>query len=495
MAKPEQRRRVEVYFVLYLAALTLLLPDLENDQKTVDINQAKSIAVPFQIIPEKSVLTCRLLRNHSNNTIISLDSINNIYFRGDVTDVEFDFIVEDQLRRAKYVINENSSNVFNVVKNYDNSSIQFRWQPILNDIVNKSYIVRVNAKAKDKFKPSLIYQSSSQFSLNLIFVNEDPVLTSNDINNQILNEIVNTSAENLTQNNTPVVIQNPSSFAQTANIDLQPESYNLKSVAMSKWTNKVFLYGVNPINGLLKNPEIKIVSQSEGSGGTASISNFLENAIVLEGTTPAYGKMRVELDIIRATDNKRVKTEFNIEPIAIQKPEFDRVMYPEMSYLIKSNLPLVTNAEVSCLLKDNDKIRHRAIEGEEFIFTPRLSDTGKVLSLERLVNGKLIETAHQIEVRNYPNPEIIGFEKSGDTILVRTKAYGFNDGRKNLVTSIVSENSSIKQRELIGKSREEKGYIFFQVFTLTNFKNIDVLRIKVKDTRNYESTRAEIKLK
>ena len=96
MNRNRKRRLVEIYFILYLSALLFLLPDGKKDD--VDsIGTGIQIYQPsFNLIPEKNTLICRVVLDSAGPRIMYLDSVNTIFYTGDVEDVNFEFTVEDQ---------------------------------------------------------------------------------------------------------------------------------------------------------------------------------------------------------------------------------------------------------------------------------------------------------------------------------------------------------------------------------------------------------------
>ncbi|MFN3782046.1 MAG: hypothetical protein ACK4SO_07715, partial [Candidatus Kapaibacteriota bacterium] len=92
-----KRRIVEIYFILYLAALVFILP--ESSFKPKDSNNAEVIGdfqSSFTLIPEKSSLVCNIIVEPTGYRITKIDSSNVIFYTGDFEDIQFEFTIEDQ---------------------------------------------------------------------------------------------------------------------------------------------------------------------------------------------------------------------------------------------------------------------------------------------------------------------------------------------------------------------------------------------------------------
>ncbi len=98
----KKRRNVEIYFVLYLAALILLIPGKESD-KTAQTDEFGSplYQLDFNLKAEKSTLNYVFFVDSLGIHLENADSVNYIFHTGDVEDVRYEFIVEDLLRRNK----------------------------------------------------------------------------------------------------------------------------------------------------------------------------------------------------------------------------------------------------------------------------------------------------------------------------------------------------------------------------------------------------------
>jgi hypothetical protein len=105
-----KRKSIEIYFILYLAALVILVPsqkEKNSEMPTVAINK---MDFPFVIKAEKPMLICKISTDVYGNKIIEVDSLNYIWDIGDVKDVRYEFVIEDQTLNHSVRLSNNLSN-------------------------------------------------------------------------------------------------------------------------------------------------------------------------------------------------------------------------------------------------------------------------------------------------------------------------------------------------------------------------------------------------
>ncbi len=450
------RRTIEIYFVLYLAALIFIIPKPGEDKKINGTPQS-SIELPFAIRPERSVLFCRLTIDSLQTQVIHLDSINNIFYTGDVENIKYEFIVEDQVykHRVKLISNsENNNSFFQVYQNNNDNSAIFKWHPPLIEQMNKSYIVYVNATADEISTKSQIV-ARSQFILVVNYYDKETGLPTlqKDIDEVSI-------AQTQSIESTPIL----------SDFTLSLRSEVVQSIAYQDWENFVFILGgLNPLTDLLKNPELKVSHQPEGNGGSAYIANYYSNGILLKGKSPAYGSINVSISIKRRYDNREASITFPVTSQAIGNPEFPKEMYPGVTYQIRPNLPIIAGQEIKTLIRDGDRVKFQSQSGEAFSFTPDISDTGKTLTLERYINGNIVGQRFRINIQNYRPPTIAKFTKtSAASVTIQTIAYGYTNNRPNTVDKIEIIGNAVAAKELIGQYREDKrNNIWIQYFEIT----------------------------
>lgn len=475
------RRPVEIYFVLYLAALIFLIPNPGEKGQSRKEDQQSSIELPFSIRPEKSVLFCRMIIDSSSAKIIHIDSMNTVFHTGEVEDLEYEFIVEDQVynQRIKLVADiEQNNRFFSIKENRDDQSASFKWMPPLDDKLNKSYIVYVNASGKPKGDGREV-TARTQFTLVINFYDKETGLP---MVPEELPTIVDNNQLNLSGENRP----NLSDFTLSLRNDL------VQTTAYQEWENHVFILGgLNPLTDLLKNPDITIKHNPENNGGSVSIANYFSNGIVLKGKSPAFGSMNVQISLKRRYDNQEASIGFKVDVQGIGNPDFASEMYPGITYQIKPNLPFIDGQEIKAILKEGDKIRAQSATGETFSISPQMSDTGKTFLLERYVNGNLIGQKFRIYVKNFPPPMIVKLTKIGDkSVRLQTNSYGLFNNRENTVLKLeFSGNATLKQ-ELFGQYKpDRKSNTWTQYFEVVP-KDINkpfVFKVNAVDRRGVRS--------
>lgn len=467
---------MEIYFILYLAALIFLIPK-PNDKKTHSDSNIQEL--PFSIRPEKSVLFCRMMLDSGSAKIIHLDSINTIFHTGDTEDLEYDFVIEDQVFKQKLRLSASanySNRYFNVSTDKLQNIAFFRWVPPAEEKMNKSYIVYVSAKGKAKNSDVPVI-ARTQFTLVMNYFDAatgmpiPPVNSSPTADNPI--GALTETAPNL------------------GDISLSLRYDFVQSIAYQEWDNDIFILGgLNPINDLLKNPDIEIIRQPDNNGGSAYISKYFSNGISIKGKAPGFGSMKVRITIKRRFDSREATISFNVVPQAIGNPEFPQNAFPGLTYQIKPNLPSIAGQEIKAILKEDDRIRAQSYQGDAFSFTPTASDIGKTFYLERYVNGNLVGQRHRINVKNFPAPELVKFSKIGDaSVLVQTNSFGYKDSKENVVVKLdIYGNAVYKER--FGQYKADKSNHTWTQFFEINPKDPNkpfTFKIKLSDRRGENS--------
>lgn len=473
MYSKRRKRIVEIYFILYLAALVFLLPTA-RDKIENNARGGISIQYPFSLQPDKTTLNCRLVNDSNGLRIISFDSVNTIFFSGDVEDVSFDFIVENLSLKQTLVLNTDSltkTNFFRIEEHLDKKAVDFFWQPPLNDRVNKTYLVQVIASAKPKAivgnnpnelsKP--IIKVKTQFSLNVIFI--DAGIGNTFAKFEILTKERIDSLQKSFNNVTDILFKPPPNF------NLIVPFKDLKEIATTNWTNTIYAQNINFLKDLASKPEINVITEPKENGGMVYNYELKEYEIILYGRTPSYGTMKVEVKVVRF-DGKLEKQEFIVKPQLIEEPDFERVMYPDETYTIDPKLPFISKGkdtrEVKAYLRDNGIDRAVSQQGEKFKFTPTIADIGKELTLERYIGNSLFGQIQKIRVLDYPDPEIVDIQiRSKKEILVITRAYGYYNGKRNEVRNFIIEGNCNYQ-DLRGDLKDiDKPIVRIQYFLIT----------------------------
>ncbi|MFP4368386.1 MAG: hypothetical protein ACLFR2_02295 [Candidatus Kapaibacterium sp.] len=474
--KTKRRRTVEIYFVLYLAALIFILPG-EKDKTDISADEDKP---EFLIYPEKTTLNCFLEIDSLGPKILTVDSINNIFHRGGVSNLNYEFIIEDQALKQKLVLASESrtnTNHFRIEEKPKLNTVSFFWYPPVYELKNKSFIVHVNADGEYTSKDgrTIPVEASTKFSLNIIFLDQqetpgqdDQYLAIRDTNEQTEPDV-------------------PRMFImrdEPGEVLLDPVENPVRTIAYQKWTNPVLIFGLNPEKDLLRKPVVSIKNNPENNGGTASIENFSTNQIVLRGESPGFGESRVTLTLIRKADGMEKSVEFRVTPQPLKSPEFARIMYPGKTYEIRPNLPKLANRGIKAQLveKQSGDVRAQNSTGGSFNFTPSINDTGKVLYLELYADNNLIGQKYTIQVNNYPQPEVIDIQPVGNSsAYIRTRAFGLYGNKANYITKIELVDGNARFIEKPGDGREDReSLVWMQVFQAVPKDTDKPFRFKMK---------------
>jgi hypothetical protein len=478
-----KKRIIEIYFVLYLAALILLIPSKKDLHVNNNYNSGEKVfQLPFSLKSEKTALNALFKVDSSGIKIISIDSLNTIYYTGNVKNAKFEFEIEDKSFNQSYILNNHNniqSKFFQFFDNTDNQSATFKWLPPLNEIRNRTFLVTVTAKAisKDSATYGSILEDKLQFGINISFITGEKDL-------QLITNSGNNPPNN--QSNSLAVNQIPQTqvITQTSNVFLMPREEVVKSIAYSQWENEITIIGLNP-KDLRKQPDIRIVREpNQNIGGSAKILGFTDNTIKLGGETPGYGSMKIIINMIRHSDGYETSREFKVTTELIDEPKFESIMYPGVKYIIEPKMPILSNQKIIVNLTGTDgKIYASSSNGGVFSFTPSLSDTGKTVHLTRLIDGNLYGQKYTIRINYYPNPEISRVvEQSINQIRIYTNSYGIFNNSENLIQKIEIIEGNIKYREIIGAQQapDNKQFIYKQVFEITPTDNGKPFRFKIK---------------
>lgn len=466
----KKRRMVDIYFVLYLAALVFLLPSPKDKITPVENDNNNVVDQPFFLYPEKTSLLCTVTLENNVPKIISLDSINTIYYSGQVEDVFYEFLVIDKISNERLVLSSDNieSGYFRIEEKSFQRSAEFIWKPSLSNLSNKTYNVEIIATAKTKGltgDETTTLRAKTKFSVNLIYLN--PVI--NPIDSQSIAGLnqVDSIRNSGFQTNVP------------AEVLLQIPNPLIESFANEKWNAKVFLNGfiTRDVQTILP---LKIIREPENNGGSAEISDVTNSIFTISGRTPYAGKMKVEIALVRKLDRKTVSVQIVISPKTIKPPQYEKEMYPEIKYTIKPNLPFIQGQDIKAILREQSRERVVVQDGAPFDFVPEASDTGKAFILERYINNTLRDK-YTIYVRNFPDPQIvrIGSEERRK-VKLETRSFGFFMGRENFI-KLLEIDGNARYYQKFGSNQDNKSnYSFTQIWEIIPKNPDEPFKFKVR---------------
>lgn len=457
----KKRRFVDIYFVLYLAALILLLPDhKKSDEDQLNSDSLQNIENDFHIYPEKTSLMCFVYNDSSGALVQSVDSVNKIYYPKGVKDLEFQFTIENKSLRQKLQIStlsDNEDEFFRILHDESRNLVSFYWLPPNDFKENRNYLVTVNAVGKiDKNGTTRSVKSSTNFSLNLIYEKQSNLNLSAAYISGLDSGVIRLDSSNGT-----LIIQD----SPSPDVNLVINSNKVTGIAYENWNMQVFLTGGSFSKDIFGVPSVKIGNRNNFNG-TAELKEIRDNVFYLAGITPYSGELDVEVSVIRKFDKKKLTAYFSVVPQPFRKPEYESIVYPELEYIIKPNLPVI-GADIKAILRNKEGILKTAIPGTDIKYIPSFLDTGNILTLDRIIDGN-IKDSWTIRVQNYPNPKILRMqEDENKRVRVEIRSYGFYNNSENLSRlELLDGNANIIQK--FGTAKESGNRIEHkQIFEIT----------------------------
>jgi hypothetical protein len=389
--------------------------------------------------------------------------------------VFFEFIVEDQSLNNSIRLISNTkpeSKFFRFVQNDKRHAAIFKWNPPLQEVSSKTFVVKVIATAKKRTPDKDInaqkssvnsdkrVKYSTQFSLLLIYLNAPG-------GNPVFSQNIYTSHFQDTALQFTLPFQNIVPQLPTGKINMFARYSDIKQIAGQRWTNYIHVSNADLLKDLT--PEgVRIRYSPKNTGGKAEIYNIKDGQIVLRGLTPTHGKLKVEVSIARKYDGEEKTVTFNVSPQPFEEPGYQKIVYPEIVYEIKPNLPTNIGKDVYAIIRDeNNKVRARSQKGETFKFSPSTLDINKVFYLERYIDKELFGERYPISILDYPPPIIVDIQrKSNNYVEVITRAFGIKDRTRNEIEKFIVEGNATYQdlRAKITEKHEKSFPVTIQYF-------------------------------
>ena len=476
--KIRKHKTIEIYFVLYLAALILLIPDKKEIEEQNSNFTSRTYSPETSLNIEQNTLNCFIDSDSLGAKIEAFDSVNTFFWSDNIESISFDYFIEDATIGSQLKENPYKQISFRTIENIKENKAFFYWEPKLPLQQSKSYIVHIDASAitkKELDDGSSIYQTNKlkgKFGINIVY-NEHFQSTELAFNPN--------SYPQDDRGSIPQIQGIPNAnLINLQNFNLYLDKTDMRLIASQNWQNTIFASNINLLQDLAAKPEIKVICEPENNGGEAIISETSRDKIIVKGKAPNFGKTTVQIKVIRKTDKEEVKVSFRLMPQGIEHPAFAAEMYPEKTYTIDPKLPL-SSAEVKAYLQDGSKVLAASQHGEKFYFKPEYSLVDKTLTLERYIDNQLFGQKYDIKVLNYPNSEISDFikNKNGELILT-TKCYGKYKQQFNEIVSLEIEGNA-KYRELRGNLRSFENPIptFIQEFIISPANKLKPFEFKV----------------
>lgn len=443
--RPPRRRKVEIYFILYLAALVLLMPEFgqQDGEGTTNRTEAR-----LDLQPERLRLQCRFAIDTSGNVLITmLDTVNAIRYYGDVENLHVTAAVEDAATGVRTMVDEQSADLFAIRHDANRGIIFFSWRPTQLPPANRTLRVTVHASG-------VPLQSLT------------PVATTDELHVSAVTQfILSTSVDDRLAPADFVRVETridtvfaPSQGASAADRDgnagmgafwIEAASPRLFDLAGTRWSNRISMSGADPSRDLKALPKARVVAADGRQASTPAV-RFDERlrALVVEGITPTSGAYTVEVTAQRR-DGESASTQFVVEAQSLQPVQVPSVFHPGIEYVLSTRLPSMPGREVSAAIRDGNQWRVQPTSGEIIRFTPVATDTGRTYAFERYIDKDKV-SSDVVRVRPFDPPEIVDVRRMADSdkrrIAVR---FGGKHNRPRL--DVVDGNVTV--RKLFGDLR------------------------------------------
>ncbi len=480
--KTSKRRpgTIDIYFVLYIAALVLLIPDRGASRNDAAELITSILQTSFSIHADRTVMLCRMVRNGDSLAVLSCDSLNGIYHSGAMKDVRYEFSIEDQSYRNKVSLNSSSetrSSYFRIDGSADQGGVRFAWNPPLTEKRNRLFTVHVSASATPTLPDGLDgsqrealrriagdpngirVRAKTQFTVALVYVDggtgvmvaqPTPVVSGGSADSALARRY----EELLRQFEQPRTAAIP-----RGEFFLQPRDNIVRMIAYQPFENRIRVYGADPSR------EVDAIRVS-GSNAYARVEG---SDLVVTGTTPASGSVVVTVNARRTVDRKDTSVSFRVLANALEPPLIPTTMYPGVTYGFQPRLPDVSGLPAGAVLRDDRGAEVvRSAQGESFSYTPRTEDTLRTFVFERSINDRKIGQAYSVSILPFPPPEIIDISLRNGQVWVRTRSFGLaSDTRARVRLDLGTPNGPRVQERLGDWSYDEQSHAHLQVFQFT----------------------------
>jgi len=398
MAKAGKRRKsVEIYFVLYLVALVLLMPDRKD--QLLDGSSISASQLRIELFPEKVRLESSIERDSLGpSTITSADTVNVVRYSPALSRLRVVATIEDVENGQTLTIDDatpESSRFASIRVVPERSLIRFSWSPLLASMSSKTFRVTLQAtgvplQEKDRLKSA---SGSTQFILTTI------------VNNQIPPQVIMVGGRTDT-----LLLQDTSKLQFTEQLSsefwIEPARTTILSAAGKEWINRISIGGADPARDLQSLPTVRVVS-----GAPVDVVRYVEQrTLVVKGKAPVNGTSVIEVTATR-TDGKQARQTFTVQTVVTATPRVPEIAYPGVEIIIDPLLPSVESARA--YLRDGAREVVSASSTGSIRYRPSSSDTGKILMFERLIDGQ-VDFSSAIAVRSFPAPIVREIRRGSD---------------------------------------------------------------------------------
>lgn len=415
-----RRRRVEIYFVLYLAALVLLMPDgvLDGDKTAGEPASAR-----IDLQPERVRLQYELSRDTGNTFIVrKADSVNVIRYAGVVRDIRLQASIEDVETGVQTEIDEASSaeGLFTIVHDPARGAARFMWRPSTLEPVSRTFRVRVTASGtpEDGEAGSRTVRGTTEFVLAMV-VDQRPAETIVRVESRV---------------DTVIMQQQSGPQGQTfGTFWVAPARERIVDLPGRRWSNRLSFGGADVARDLASMPRVSAAGADARAASGVSVRTDDDGAsIVVEGISPTSGSLTIDVTAARR-DGRTAQTSFTVESMPLAALTVPGSMYPGIEYVISTRLPDLPGSDVRAAVRDGQIWRVQPTNADIMKFTPVLSDTGKTLYIERYIDQQRV-SQDAVRISNYDPPEVVDVRPyaDGGKKLVVVRFHGGRDNRPDL---------------------------------------------------------------
>ena len=465
------RRRIEIYFVLYLVALVLLMPD----RSEVDPEGVSTVPsdLRLDLQPERVRLECSLVRDSTGLVQLQgLDSTNTIRYVGDVSDLTFRARVEDLATGDVLTVEPGDmSPLFALETQPERRAVVFRWRPNVRQSLPRTLRVTlvgsgapIAREGEANLPSGLRVNGSTQFVLATTLDDARAPASIAAGTNRI---------------DTVTIVQTlGGGSSDLGQFWVQMSRDSIRTVPTKPWTNRINMGGADATRDLVGMPEIRV--SRPGVVVERSIDSALR-MVVINGRTPRTGSYTVDV-IARRKDGQIAQTKFVVESVPMRDVEIPDFVYPDIAYSFDPRLPDLPDAE-AVLSVDGQRLL--STRSGSIRYRPKRRDIGTRLELQRFVDGDEIGNKHTIEVRDFPAPQIRDVLDYGDGDQKKVVVVFWGSPEKDRPKLLIIDGNAKGVRKLYGNlhaadRKENPPVTWIEEFTITRKDKTKPFEFKIR---------------
>lgn len=444
MQQRRQRRRIEIYFVLYLVALVLLMPDA-SEQGTGAGTVMIDRRLRLELRPDRLNLSCEVQRDTAGQLrLVQIDSVNIIHIAGDVRNVSLRARIEDDRTGQVTMIEATPAGqggapaLFELIPQPERQAVAFYWRPYVADITEHKFRVTIFGSAEPvgsqegALPAGLRISGSTQFVVETHVVQQQP-------NMELKGTIIDT------------VLMAPAPLASSTPVGrgtfwVAPASTTIRTTPSALWTNRLSFGGADPVRDLRSLPRVRVSSQG------VAVERFfdsLQQVVILRGRAPASGSYTVTV-IAERDDGQTTETQFDVEAVRVERLQLPKVVYAGSSYQLNTKLPDVNGARA--VVRVNGEVVATTSENVIQFSVPRTS-VGATLSVERLIGNDRVDAPVTQTIAALPAPEIRDVRTAASGSVKRVVVLFYGDRNRDRPTLDVVSGNAQRPQKLFGNLR------------------------------------------